>query len=585
MTKNYIFILGLSLAFTSMAQVPVGKYASAPKNVGTLSTVKQKPTTPISTKSTLLWSNDFSTPSDWVMTNTSTPPANWTITTNLNASPEPALNPANFTTGSNGYGIIDSDAQGASGTQNALMTYANAITACSTSSVVVLRFSQTHRRYLETTSVEVSNDNVNWTTFEVNADMAVSTNSANPELVSVNISSVAGNQANVYIRFKYVGAYDWFWAVDDVELVVPDDNDLKAVKKHVGMEGGSGNRLAYYNVPVSQIQPLKIGGIVENVGALTQNDVKVFGTIPSTYSGTSASGTLASFEIDTFDLVPDFTPAGAGNYTINMNCQGAPDANPANNTFTPFTYTVTSNGTYARDALVRDNGAFNQGDGYELGNLFDIFSNETLYSIDVDVHPTSTAGTEMAVKLYVINAGGDFEYKGESDLMVLANNQIGTVVRVPLQTPIPLNAGESYIAVAVYQGGGSGNGLRVGTSGLSPVQTTFLFDIPSTTWFYTTSTSMVRMSFKNNVGLSELEEAVNMNVYPNPATDNATVSFEAATAGEATVSITDLSGKVVYSSLNNFSTGVQHLVIPTSDFQSGVYLVNLSVNGIELTKK
>ena len=582
MKKIYSLALGMAVIASANAQIPTGKYAAVGKN-NQWSETKQKPNTQIDEKVTVLWTNDFSNPSDWTMSNQSTPPTDWVISTNTNAAPVTAFQPVNFTTAANGFAIIDSDGPGPNATQDAIIGLVNPITACASSPTVVLRFSQAHRRYLESTFIQVSNDNVNWTEIEVNENMATNTNSPNPEQVSVNITSVAANQAQVWIRFRYVGAYDWFWAVDDVELVEPDANDIKAVSVYAGLEGAWGVRMPIYSLPLSQIQPYKFGGIVRNVGGATQNSVTVSGVIPSTYTGTSTPGTLAPFEQDTFDLVPDFTPAGTGNFTMNMAAVLANDANPNDNAFKPFKFNVSAD-VYARDTLVRGGGSFNQGAGFELGNLFDIFTNETLYSIDVDIHPTTAANTEISVKLYTIDANGDFVYIAESDLLTLSTAQIGTVVRVPLQAPQPLTAGEVYIPVVVYQGG-AGNGLRVGTAGVSAPQTTFLYDIASTTWFFTTTTPMVRMVFQNNVGLTETERFVNMTVFPNPANESATVRFNAENNANAVVTLTDISGKTVFTQdLKNVS-GSQEVAVPVADLNAGIYVVRVTMNGHSFNSK
>ena len=184
-----------------------------------------------------------------------------------------ALNPAGHTTAANGYALIDSDGAGATETQNAKIVTANSINLTG-ESLVVLVFQQTHRRYAESTYVVYSTDGgAVWQEIEVNDMMTVNTNSANPQTVQVNMSAYLGNQANVKIGFKYTGQYDWFWAVDDVKLMIPDDYDLSLNSGYWGSTGFWGARLPYYQIPFAQLAPIDVAGIVTNNGALDQNDV------------------------------------------------------------------------------------------------------------------------------------------------------------------------------------------------------------------------------------------------------------------------------------------------------------------------
>lgn len=74
--------------------------------------------------------------------------------------------------------------------------------------------------------------------------------------------------------------------------------------------------------------------------------------------------------------------------------------------------------------------------------------------------------------------------------------------------------------------------------------------------------------------------------YPNPAVDNATMEINVVKAGNATVRIYDLTGKLVYTeNLGRLSEGVQTRTIDCQNFQHGMYLVNVAINGQKATSK
>ena len=537
------------------------------------------------------YTNDFSTPSDWTMANAGTggvPPhsagsSNWMITTNASAAPVAALNPAAFSSVANGYAIIDSDAAGSGQTQNAtIVTSANI--DCSTRPNVSMKFQQTTRHYNETYYVVVSGDGgATWTDFEVNTSMATNTNTPNPGMVQINISSVAANQPDVRIGFRYVGNYDWFWAVDDIEIFETEDYDLAINGMYWGATGNWGVRLPYYQTPLAQIADITFGGSVQNIGALTQNDCVFNVAIPSAaYMSASAAGILTPNQIDTLDATAVFTPgATAATYAVTAGItSSALDASPTDNAYTALSF-ATNNYIYARDMGTVLAGSYNQGEGYEMGNVFDIVTDATLKAADVWVGSTTVAGTEAYIALYDVT-DGNFTYVDGTDPAAITVGALNTIL---FNSPIPLTAGSSYVLVAgSYGSGGADNDLVLGSAGVSEPQTTFFYDgnggDVSAQWFYSTSTPMVRMNFNPTLSVTDNTLATSMSVYPNPASDKTIVSFE-ANGAEAVVVVTDLSGKVV--STMNTTTGTAE--INTSAFAAGMYSVTVTSNNSSATTK
>lgn len=80
-------------------------------------------------------------------------------------------------------------------------------------------------------------------------------------------------------------------------------------------------------------------------------------------------------------------------------------------------------------------------------------------------------------------------------------------------------------------------------------------------------------------GLEEAENVLALNVYPNPASDVINVEYNAV-AGNYTVSLLDLQGRVIFSSDANNVAGTQTTAVPVSNIASGSYIVKVSGNGI-----
>lgn len=601
MKKLYVSFIALMAAGTFHAQV---KDINAPRldkrasfEVG--SSVAHKHSSAV--KSTVIWSNDFSNPNDWATANAGSPDhtaGDWTITTNLNsAQSNPPQNqiaslvPAGHTTAANGYAIINSDAEGQNGLQNAWIYFASNIDLTNQQSVV-LKFQQTHRRYAESTFVIYStNGGTTWQEIEVNGDMSQNTNTTNPDTYQLNLTSQIGGQDSVRIGFKYIGNWDWFWAVDDVQLVTPEDYDLEMTNLYWGSTGFWGARLPYYKIPAAQVTEIEFGGIVSNLGALDQNDVVFTASLAGgAYTGTSAPSTILAGTYDTLEVTAALTPPTTSTtHVINLAAaSAATDADPANNTINNFASFSVNPYIYARDKGTIVGGSYNAGDGFEVGNIFDIFSNTSLGGGNVVINAAAEVGTEMYLKLYTIDpATGDFTFADESTPYILTANDLGQEITLAFSGgSYPLTAGESYLLVAGSLGdGGATNDLVVATSGTSEAQTTFYFDMTDNTWYYTTSTPMVRMNFDPTLSVKDANIAFGLEVAPNPATDATSVTFSVNNTSDAGINVIDMAGKVVATQTLSGVNGTQSVEINTSDLKSGLYTVNVTANGTTVSKK
>ena len=74
-------------------------------------------------------------------------------------------------------------------------------------------------------------------------------------------------------------------------------------------------------------------------------------------------------------------------------------------------------------------------------------------------------------------------------------------------------------------------------------------------------------------GINELANVSSMSLYPNPAVDQATLSFTTTEATELNVYVLDMSGRSLFNTTLNIAVGAQSLSIPTADLQSGAYII------------
>ena len=590
MKKIYVCLLGFFTASAFTAQVQNSNCSPLErKNSHLVGQIKPSKLTQ-NTKETILWSNSFNTASDWVINNTAgTPGLGWEFSSNPAVIPVTQLSPFGSTTAANGFLFVNSDANNTAdndGTPIVTTATTSATINLTGQPVVRLRYQHNFRWWKDTRGVSVSADNgATWTDFEMSnvTDYSLpNQNSGNPEQTVIDISSIAGNQAQVKIRFYYNDndIWAWYWAVDDVALFVPEDNDLVMVGGYWGSTGAWGARLPYYQIPLSQLAPLDVAGIVKNYGALNQNDVVFTAALASgVWSGSSAPEAVLTGATDTISLTGALTPPPiVATHVINMSVSSsATDAVPADNSILAAASVSVNNYIYARDKGTATNGTYNQGMGFEAGNVFDIFAPANLSGIDAYIDATAVVGAEVYAKLYSVDPAATttaaaFVFVDESAPYILATADLGQKITLALSAgAAPLSAGVSYVVVlGSYGDAGVTDDLIISTAGVSEASTSYYYDMTDNTWYYTTSTPMVRMNFDPSVGVNEVEQNFGLTVFPNPANEVINISLNKEVS--ATLTLLDVSGKVVRTqALNGISTSIN-----TASLNSGVYFVTIN---------
>lgn len=113
------------------------------------------------------------------------------------------------------FAILDSDEYGSGSTQDA-----DLITPpidCSSASNVLVTFDQSFHQYQTSVgTLSVSTNGADWTEVYV---VEEDTGYPNPAVTQVvNITGIAANEPNVWLRWNYVGAWDYWWAIDNVSV-------------------------------------------------------------------------------------------------------------------------------------------------------------------------------------------------------------------------------------------------------------------------------------------------------------------------------------------------------------------------------
>jgi|TARA_B110000305_G_scaffold19473_1_gene17978 hypothetical protein len=600
MKKIYSFILCLSVFGSLSAQ----KNIDATENVSKQDNFSQKikPSAQNQIKGALLWENDFSDALTWTVSIDGSNPAGWEFSTDPSVIPVGALSPFASTSAANGFLFVNSDANNSSDFDgDPIITTCTNVTPIdlSASPFVKLTLEHNYRWWQDTRGVRVSGDNgATWTDYQLTCgaddpgncigceatdNYPGDQNTANPEVSSVDISATAGGMSQVLIQVYYNDNdyWGWYWAVDDIRINEIDAFDADLVDVIAGSTGYWQEVLPYFQVPAAQVAPIEFKGVVKNVGVDDVN-ATFMATYTGVYDGVSDPMLLSQGVQDTLTCLTTLTPpASNATHTIEyMVTTTEVEEDELNNVAASYTFEV-NDFIYARDAGTSTGGTYNAGNEYESGNIFDIYSDATIYGIDVVIDAQSVEGAEVRAKLYSIDdATGDFVFVTESDITLINAEDLGNTKSFILQSASMLMTGQSYlVVVATYGDGGVSNDVVVATAGISSPNTSYYYDGTDATWYYSTSTPMVRMNFNPN--LASIEETTNnsFEVYPNPASDVVNIKFNDAT--NAAISVLNLAGKeVMTSTVNGTQTSFS-----TSSLTNGVYLIKVS-NGtdVQITK-
>lgn len=554
----------------------------------------------------ILWSSGFETSGEWAQTlgtgqstNTGGNPG-WEILTAIPAgiaSQQAAYQwPATFSGAAGNFAFINSDGAGASGTQDAYYgTVADIDLSAAGTAALYLTFAEYYRNYLESTYVEVSVDGgTTWTIFEVNpeTEVPVNTNAVAGEVEVLNITPAiaAGSwTSTVKVRFHYVGAYDWFWGVDDVKIVEAWDNDVKINNWFAATDVTTTQGLDYYTIDDSQTSfpGLTFGAFVNNNGAQDQASVALNATATGGYDQTGTAISLNANATDSVAVTSPYIPSGVGVKTINLTTViTGTDSSPANNTVAIGMELTTQE--YSRDNGVStgsiSNTTTNTGNPLKIGNIMDIFNDwsTTGAVVRLNTQAAGAAGAEYWVEAFKYD-GTDYIYTAETERKTISGtaaswSKLKWIDGELVDGKLNFVAGDDILLLACHSGGASEVRFGLAQNTYEGSVLGFLGD-GSAFSLSSPGAVMVRLTDDATLNTNEISVVSNFTVSPNPA--NEVINVKLNNADNAVISIIDLAGKTISTtSTNGVSTSVS-----TTSLNSGVYFVSVTIGNSTSTQK
>ncbi|MBI1838274.1 MAG: T9SS type A sorting domain-containing protein [Flavobacteriia bacterium] len=484
----------------------------------------------------------------------------------------------------------------------------------STYPAVDFKFQEFGAAFIENQVVEASVDNgTTWVEIGNNSDLGQLTasggsNFPNPSNRSYHVNAAFPQGTDfsaVKFRFRLywptnAGAnsgimYGWF--VDDVQLVeaASDDLVIDEIYNFVGTAG-----LQYSQIPSSQVTNATTAIFSAKVKNVGPNDQSTTLTVTNTGAvGASAESTVVGFSNDSlFTTTPYQVPSviGVYNYLYNVTSSNNTLSNTTDDSKTAkfqVTDKIMATDTYDGTAGTT-NGSFggwsSMAGDQEIGTIFEIFNNATVGAVIVGIAsvgtPATYVGREIVAKLY--------EFDGTTGAVLLIDQTMihttvtadfGHTIKLNFYSQIPVEAGKLYIVTA---SSGEGAEVPVTFAGYVNVGNTVGIDNSDVSVFSLAGATanlveapVVRLDFTDYTGLKEIDNALNLNVYPNPFNESTVVSYEVANASTCSINVTDVTGRVVYEVPATVKNAGNHTIeINGSSLNGGIYSVNINVNGV-----
>ncbi len=538
-------------------------------------------------------------------------PWEWTDVGHTGAYPTAALTSSSA---ADGWMIADSDLYGTQGGNQEEADLTSPVVDLSGNPAVSLTFEQMFREFNnDVTTVSITTDGgTTWTDWVIN-DGVGQGGTPNPDLQSINVTTaIQGNPANVQVRFKWEGVWDYGWQIDDVCFVTTANDDMmlaEAEYKNANVYSTGTSYPRYTVMPIAHIQPIQFRGSTKNNGANAQTNVVINGSVDGVnagvgaFTGSSATYSSAPAQVDSVVLNGTFTPAGiVDQFTVNFDVDYdniATEDSPGDLTATS-SFEVTDYDWGKDDNDYDGQGLWNGDDGNGISNAFEMCNTFQFQAADQvqGVSVILTGSTDPGVILYASlyeDDGTAFNLintsAGTADEHTVTANDISAVgdirwVYMPVNTTI---SGQMDVLACLGHYGGPDAAVIGNGHYTAEQQVVFILDGTDNTWYYMTSTPALRIHLAgSSVGVENDESGklvVSQNM-PNPFDNTSTIGYFLNEAANVSLEIVDMTGKVVYAENMGTKVAGNHSInLDAADFSAGMYYYTFTADDVRVSKK
>ena len=481
---------------------------------------------------------------------------------------------------------------------------------CSGQEIVYLKFNQYARANANdvSTRLEVSSDGgLNWADFPINRAVTENGSTLPDDIVVLDISAVAANQAAVQLRFTWQGRY-YFWLIDDIQLITPPELELQlgdlfyAPSNFAQPTWQIATDTFYFAARISNLGNQPAANVILKASILR---IQASGT-SQVYSDSILIPELPALCKDSaISLSSPYIPMlPEGEYRLRyeLSAAGQEDFNPADNV-RQLPFRVSSRQFAKEDDLDFGARPLDNGD-YRIANFYHIsplaadnfFVERATFSVAVNSAEGPLAGKQASILLFKVKetVSPDFsnfdiasdeslELVGVGDYIFSESDLNFSLISVPLQTlngnPIILEPGSRYFLSSAFEGP-SNVLLQAFNDDIDYFQlSTVVF---RNKWFLDGFGPGLAAVLRMQVELvaSPARETLReeaLKVFPNPAMDMLNVEVNLQQGSPAMVILATASGQVL-KVLEFNSIREEKLTIGLGGLPAGAYLLRLSTD-------
>lgn len=556
----------------------------------------------------VFWNEDFQNgiPADWANYEPSSSFIKWSWT--MNTTQGLISGQPNFTSSTvgNGFMLFNSGQLGNTNHDTRLTTSS---IDCSSQNTVFLRFENQYG-FFSNASVPmlgVSTDSISWSYDTLFTHLVSNQLSDAVQVVELDISSIAANQSNVYLQFRWKGKDEYAWRLDDIRLqdgATPPPAHNTSITAYAIPKN--------YATPLPHVQPIEMAAQITNNGLSNASNLKLkveiynHNTNTLLYSDSIGTPTLNVNSDAVLEINSQYTPTTTGSFRLEYQLtQDSTDGAPADN-LTANVFIVTDS-LFAKDNNTGFGSAKpSSGSDYMIGNIYETktsgdYADKVIFNCG---HPSNfpMAGLSVDVFLYEVDSTVDAFFNN-------FNNNQATAVGLGQYTftasdnsfnffvadikglngsKVGLKANHRYFIMLSFSG--AAKILDIGTSDALRYDTDYATIIRvGNTWyldgFGPSLTAIVRMTttqYTSIKNISPLDSQVN--IYPNPANGYINVNLDLENEESIIINAITTTGKLIFTQKTGQIKN-SNVILNISNWNSGIYFIQIQGNNSQITKR
>ncbi|MFA6482929.1 MAG: T9SS type A sorting domain-containing protein [Bacteroidales bacterium] len=493
---------------------------------------------------------------------------------------------------------------------------------CSAHSSVLVKLAQNFRYWSEADMLfEVTNDKgAHWASYDMKMGTLYSERvggiAAGDKVdLYLNLTDVAAGMPDVQFKITWRKARLYYWMIDDITFMEGWENDLQMLYYEANYDNGTTDKEGFfYSLPKTQLSGYNMMAVIRNFGNGEQWDthlkVEVVRNSQPIYSQTTVPYNFYPGLTDTFRIAQQFVPEEFGHYRMDFSANMDNEDELPGDNFASIPFHVTDS-VFSRcdnqpEVSFSTWGWYTyQHEGDLMGTWYPIKKDMEINSISAYISYADIRSTFRFVLLgYNAEEDATYELLGsdfmQMDSTILKNHWV-TLPLIKDGEGEFLTAGNSYMVCVEFfnnldfQAAYDSKRYGIGSdrNNFYPSGKCWFYQTEVLAWWSSSNDLfMIRMNLNDQTNLvdgidnQQLSGTLLMQNYPNPFSNETTISYKLDQSSDIELKICDITGRVVRNQkMMNMPAGEHSVLLNGADFQPGTYLYTLTGNNFTKTMR